>query len=68
LKVFQLSPEEQRIVTLIKGISTEGKYIPPTIIIEGSWFMEDWSNKNQGSSELLLLSNSGYINKKLGIL
>ena len=55
-------------VTLIEGISTEGKCILPIIIIEGSWFMEDWSNENQDGSELLLLSNSGYTNEELGML
>jgi hypothetical protein len=55
-------------VTLIKGISIEGKYILPTIIIKGSWFMEDWLNENQNGLELLLLSNSGYMNEELGML
>lgn len=55
-------------VTLIEGISAEGKCVPPTIIIEGSWFMEDWSNENQDGSELLLLSDSGYTNEDLGML
>ena len=54
-------------VTLIEGISAEGKSIPPTVIIEGSWFMEDWSNENQDGSELLLVSDSGYTNEELGI-
>jgi hypothetical protein len=55
-------------VTLIKGISAKGKCVPLTIIIEGSWFMEDWSNENQDGLKLLLLSDSGYINEDLGIL
>jgi hypothetical protein len=55
-------------VTLIEGISAEGKCVPPTIIIEGSWFIEDWLNENQDGSELLLLSDSGYTNEDLGML
>jgi hypothetical protein len=55
-------------VTLIEGIFAEGKYIPPTIIIKGFWFMEDWSNENQDGSELLLLSDSSYTNEELGML
>jgi len=54
-------------VTIIKGISAEGKSIPPTVIIKGSWFMEDWENENQSDSELLLLSDTGYSNERLGI-
>ncbi len=54
-------------VTIIEGISAEGKCIPPAIIIEGSWFMEDWENENQVGSELLLLSDSGYSNEDLGL-
>lgn len=55
-------------VIIIEGISAEGKCIPPAVIIEGSWFMEDWENENQVGSELLLLSDSGYSNEDLGLL
>ena len=54
-------------VTIIEGISAEGKCIPPAIIIEDSWFIEDWENENQVGSEFLFLSNSGYSNEDLGL-
>jgi hypothetical protein len=65
--LYTTSPENRKQVTLIEGINAAGWVLPPTIIIEGQWHIENWYNTRQRGPELVLLSETGYTNKRLGV-
>ena len=65
---YTLSPEDRKLVTVIEGISAIGYAVPPTVIIAGDKYMENWFyEEKQSGHELFALSATGYTNNELGI-
>ena len=65
--VYTASPENRRSISIIETISAAGKTIPPVLIIQAKLHMESWYHENLQGDELILLSESGYTNKLLGM-
>jgi len=55
-------------LTIIESVAADGSPpIPSTIICLGKYFMESWFHDNFNSDELLLLSETGYMNEEVTI-
>jgi hypothetical protein len=48
---------------IIESISVDGRAILPVIIIPGVMIIASWFSDNMTRHELLMVSESGYINK-----
>ena len=65
-KIYSLSPEDRRSLTITETITADGsKPIPPVIIIQGRHHMESWYRGNLKGGELVLLSEKGFTNNDL---
>ena len=47
-------------MTLIEGISADGRDIPPFVIIEGQGYIEKWFNSKQHGDEKISVSDIGH--------
>jgi hypothetical protein len=56
-------PENRPSVTIIECISADGNTIPLVIIVPGVRIIASWFNYNMTGHELIIVSESGYINK-----
>ena len=61
-ELYTLSPKNRTSITILKAVSAVGKVIPPILIILGKIHMDSWYHTNLKGTELVLLSNSRFLN------
>jgi hypothetical protein len=60
-------PENRLFMTVVKSISADGKAIPPLVIVPGRNIIMSWFSKQITGAEVVLVSLSGYTNKRVCI-
>lgn len=60
-------PANRTEVTIVEGISANGRYLPPYIIVQGKYHLKDWYNSRQDGSEVIEVSDTEYTNKDIGV-
>ena len=66
-ELYTASPENQTTITIIKAVSAVGKSTPPVLIIPRKVHMNSWYHESLHGTELILLSESGYLNDQLAM-
>ena len=61
-ELYTLSSKNHTSITILKAVSIVGKVIPPILIILGKIHMDSWYYSNLKGIELVLLSNSRFLN------
>jgi hypothetical protein len=62
------SPANRKSVTIIEAICSDGRAPPPPAVIQpGKVYMESWIHQNLEGAEVLMLSDTGYTNDKIGV-
>ena len=61
-ELYTLSPKNRTSITILKAVSTVGKFIPLVLIILGKIHMDSWYHTNLEGTELVLLSDSRFSN------
>ena len=49
--IYQLCPENRKQVTITETINASGEFLPPFIIIQGLYHMQQWYNTQQEGDE-----------------
>ena len=66
-ELYTPSPENRLSITILETVSAVGRTIPPVLIIPGKIHMDSWYPSNRYSTELFLLSNTGFSNSHLAL-
>ena len=66
-QLYTPSPENRLSITILETVSTVGEVIPPVLVIPGKIHMDSWYHSNLDSTELFLLSDTGYSNTQLAL-
>jgi hypothetical protein len=66
-ELYTASPENRTSITIIEAVSAIGKATPPVLIIPGKVHMESWYHESLHGTELILLSETGFINDALAM-
>jgi hypothetical protein len=66
-EIYTGIPENRFFVIIIEYISVDRNVIPPVIIIPGVRIIASWFNNNMTRHKLIMVSESGYINKSIYI-
>jgi hypothetical protein len=61
-------PQNRLSVTVVECISTDGKAIPPLIIIPGVLIIETWFHEKMTGHKLVTVSASGYTNEGICLI
>jgi hypothetical protein len=66
-ELYTASPENRTSITIIEAVSAIGKATPPVLIIPGKVHMDSWYHESLHGTELILLSETGFINDTLAM-
>ena len=66
--MYTTTAEDCKSITMIKTIITNGKMIPPVMIIQGRQHMESWYSDKFEKGVRVVLLESGYTNKEISLI
>jgi hypothetical protein len=62
------SPANQKSITIIEAIYADGRAPPPpAVILPRKVYIESWIHENLKGAKVLMLSETGYTNNKIGV-
>jgi len=67
-EIYTGIPQNRISLIIIESISTDGKAIPPVVIVPGVIIMVSWFHENMTSYEVIIVSPTRYINEGIYIV
>ncbi|RFU28314.1 hypothetical protein B7463_g8025, partial [Scytalidium lignicola] len=68
-ELYEGTFQNRKSVTVIECVSADGKAsIPPVILVEGVWIMENWAQDNLPGNARIIPTEKGYTNNQVGVI
>ena len=68
IEIYISIPENRLFLIVIKSISANSKAISPVVILPGKYIIVSWFYINITGYKIIIVSDSGYINKEIYII